>query len=68
MPSTKQSIIFALTYSSTLSYRKFMYVIYVCIYIPELAIVFCGLSICDEFRTGFIIIISLLWLCTMSCI
>ena len=35
------------------------------IYIPELAIVFWGLSICDEFHIGFIIIVSLLWLFTM---
>ena len=41
--------------------------VHVCIYIPELAIMFWGLSICDEFHLGFIIIISLLWLCTMPC-
>ena len=35
------------------------------IYIPELAIVFWGLSICDEFHIGFIIIVWLLWLFTM---
>ena len=70
MPCTKKKfIVFALTYSAALSYRKFIYVfIHMSIYIPELAIVFWGLSICDEFHIGFIIIVSLSWLFTMLCI